>query len=176
MLTARFTLSSQGTAPVNGNVIESSVSVFALQLASPQPRVASHLWSRQSSGSSRCSGWFVSCLCITTGTFSRNVSWWDLVSAHRDAYHLSMVCTWVAPAVFCTFRSSGAWCCTSTIMSTTFSLSKNSRNCTCGISPIFRIVLHRNTEEQHIARLTCPFILSVIGSEPPCTDFDQRFW
>ena len=42
---------------MNGNVVESSVSVFASQLASPQPRVASHLWSRQSSGSSGCSGW-----------------------------------------------------------------------------------------------------------------------
>ena len=45
-------------------------------------------------------------------SFSPNLSWWDLVSAHRDVYHLSMVCTWVAPAVFCTFRFSGVWCCT----------------------------------------------------------------
>ena len=153
---------------------QSSVTVFASQLARPQPRDALHLWSRQSSGSSGCSEWLYPVSASPQERFSRNFSWWDLVTAHRDVYHLSMVCTWVALAVFCTFRSSGAWCCTSMIMSTTLSLSRNSRNCACGISPIFRIVCTairttRRTTDQSIT-------LWVTGSEPLCTDSDQRFW
>ena len=103
----------------------------------------------------------VSCLCITTGTFSRNFSWWDLVTAHRDIYHLSMVCTWVAPAVFCTV------------------LHLNDH--------VDNILLVQELQELRLGglsdlqdRLRCKtesqLTLSVVGSEPPCKDSDQRFW
>ena len=161
---------------MNGNLIESSVSVFASQLASPQPRDALHLWSRQSSGSSGCSGWLYPVSASPQERFFGSSAGGTL-SLHTGT---STTCRWFAPGLL---RQSSA------PPDSSAPGVAPQRSCRQP-SPCPRTPGTALAESPRSSASSAPqdgkptrcttdlsITLSVIGSEPPCTTRDSsREW